>query len=112
MKIIYIAHPIGGDVDTNVSKVLNIIRELNLTINDIVPFAPYIVDVLALEDADPIQRGRSFDNNEALFRSGLINEVWLYGDRISVGMQTEIDWAVDLGIPVVSKSKGTESCQR
>jgi len=106
-KIVYIAHPIGGDVDNNVKKVLAIIRELNLSGLPIVPFAPYIVDVLALDDSDPEQRKRGFENNKQLFQ--LIDEVWLYGDRISIGMNEEIGWAIQLGINVVSKSEGTRS---
>lgn len=105
-KIIYIAHPIGGDVDANIKKVLAIVRELNLSGLPIVPFAPYIVDVLALDDSDPDQRNRGFENNKQLFQ--MIDEVWLYGDKISSGMKTEIDWANELGIPVISKSEGTK----
>lgn len=101
MKIVYIAHPIGGDVYGNVNKVLSIIRTLNTSRKDIVPFAPYIVDVMALDDSDPEQRSRGFMNNEALFRSGVIKEVWLYGGRISSGMQQEIYWADELGIEVI-----------
>lgn len=104
-KIVYIAHPIGGDVEGNVKKVLDIVRELNMSGLDIVPFAPYIVDVLALDDNDIEQRARGFENNRQLFQ--LIDEVWLYGDKISSGMTTEIEWAFELGIPVVSKSEGT-----
>jgi len=98
-KIIYIAHPIGGNVDENVKLVLEIVRQLNMSGLPIVPFAPYIVDVLALDDNDPEQRARGFDNNKQLF--DFVDEVWLYGGRISSGMQTEIDWANERNIPVL-----------
>lgn len=103
-KIVYIAHPIGGDVQLNIQKVLGIVKRLNLSNNDIVPFAPYIVDCLALNDNEPEERARGFENNVALFKNGAIDEVWLYGDRISPGMKFEIDLAEDLGIPVVPKN--------
>lgn len=100
-KIVYIAHPIGGDVDGNVAKVLAIVRELNMSGEHIVPFAPYIIDVLALDDSDALQRARGFENNKQLFN--FVDEVWLYGGRISSGMQTEIEWANKLNIPVIQK---------
>jgi len=100
-KIIYIAHPIGGDVTNNCNSVLNIIKYLNLTDSNIVPFAPYIVDILALDDNDPEQRARGFENNKRLF--DFVDEIWLYGGRISSGMQTEIDWAREKSIPVIQK---------
>ena len=100
-KIIYIAHPISGDVDANVKSVLDIVKALNMSGLPIVPFAPYIVDVLALDDNIPEQRARGFENNKQLFN--FIDEVWLYGGRISSGMQTEIDWAKELNIPVIQK---------
>lgn len=100
-RIIYIAHPIGGNVDANVKSVLSIVRELNMSGLPIVPFAPYIVDVLALDDSDPVQRTRGFKNNNQLF--DFVDEVWLYGGRITSGMQVEIDWANERGIPVLQK---------
>lgn len=100
-KIIYIAHPIGGDVELNVAKVLAIVKDLNMSGLPIVPFAPYIVDVLALDDNDPDQRARGFENNRDLLN--WVDEIWLYGGRISIGMQREIDWANELKIPVIQK---------
>lgn len=101
-KIIYIAHPIGGNVTENIASVLAIVRELSLE-NEVIPFAPYIVDVQALNDANPEERAIGFEHNRAIFQSGIIEEVWLYGGRISNGMQTEIEWAKELNIPVIQK---------
>lgn len=98
-KIVYIAHKIGGDVENNIKSVLAIVRELSIK-NEVIPFAPYIVDVQALDDSKPEQRAIGFEHNKHLFYSGIIDEVWLYGGRISSGMQTEIEWANELSIPV------------
>lgn len=100
MKVVYIAHPIGGDVENNVKKVLDIVAKLNISRNEIVPFAPYIVDVLSLDDSDPNDRKRGFLNNRHLFEN-CVEEVWLFGEKISAGMQTEIEWANELNIPIV-----------
>lgn len=101
-KIVYIAHPIGGNVTENIASVLAIVRKLSIE-NKVIPFAPYIVDVQTLDDDNPEERAIGFEHNKALFHSGIINEVWLYGGRISSGMKTEIDWANELGIKVVCK---------
>lgn len=98
-KIVYIAHPVGGDVENNIKLVLSIVRQLSIE-NEVIPFAPYIVDVQSLDDSKPEQRAIGFEHNKQLFHSGIIDYVWLYGGRISSGMQTEIEWANSLGIPV------------
>lgn len=105
MKIIYIAHPIGGDVQNNIKKVLAIVRDLNLTRTDIVPCAPYVVDVQALDDATPYERARGIANNTALISRGIFDEIWLYGDKISEGMINEIALFERHGLKVVPKSE-------
>ena len=107
MKIIYIAHPIGGDIKRNIQKVLEIIRGININIPEVVPFAHYVVDCYALDDSVPEERMRGIKNDIALFRAGFIDEVWLYGSRISEGMKAEIKLAKELNIPVISMSIGT-----
>lgn len=107
MRIIYIAHPISGDIQGNLNKVLDIVRELNLTEDEIVPFAPYWIDCHALDDNDPVQRQRGIDNDIALFKKGFIDEVWLYGDKISNGMRNEIELAASLGIKIRAMSTAT-----
>lgn len=103
MKVVYIAHPISGDVKGNLEKIRLIVRDLNLNNPDIVPFAPYWLDCFALDDTNPKERERGIQNDIALFNKGFIDEVWLFGDRISVGMKAEIELANQLGIPVKNK---------
>ena len=50
MKIAYIAHPVAGDVSGNIEKILKIVRDINLTMPDVVPFVPYMADLLAMND--------------------------------------------------------------
>lgn len=107
MKLVYIAHPIGGDASANVAKVLAIVKEINLTRPDLQPFAPYIVDVLAMDDSVAVERERGFRNNRMLFfRPGAIDVLYLCGDRISEGMEQEILWALALGIKIVDGVNG------
>lgn len=106
-KIVYIAHPIGGDVENNLQALKWIYQQLTIE-NEVIPFIPYIATVESLSDHVASERAAGFDHNRAIFRSGIIDEVWLYGERISDGMQIEIEWAKWLNIPVVSKSEGTK----
>lgn len=106
-KIVYIAHPIGGDVKGNLMEVSRIYNFLSIE-DKVVPFVPYYVTVLSLDDDIPDLRAIGFSHNEAIFRSGIVDEVWLFGKRISEGMRIEIGWAKELGIDVVSKSEGTK----
>lgn len=105
MKVAYIAHPIGGDVEGNLAKIRGIVRKINLSTEDVVPFVPYYVDCCAMFDEVQEERTRGFKNNLHLLESGMVHELWLYGDRISPGMGIEIDCARKKGIPVISKSE-------
>lgn len=109
MKIVYIAHPISGDITGNLEKIRKIVRHINLTEPDVVPFAHYWLDCHALDDNIPEERERGIKNDVALMSAGFINEVWLYGDKISMGMKHEIILANSLNIPVIAKTKETIS---
>lgn len=105
MKIIYIAHPISGDIEGNLYKIRKIVREICLTNADVVPFVPYYVDIVSLDDNNPIERQRGIENDKEIFQRGIIDEVWIYGDKISNGMKAEIQLAYSLNIPVIFKSE-------
>ncbi|MBT12081.1 MAG: DUF4406 domain-containing protein [Oceanospirillaceae bacterium] len=101
MKIAYIAHPISGDVKGNLEKIAKIAREINLNEPDVVPFANYFLDCHALDDSKPEERKRGIKNNTHILRSGFVDELRLYGDRISDGMMAEIIIAYLEGIKVI-----------
>lgn len=107
MKIAYIAHPISGDQKRNVKKVLDIIKTINLKEPSVVPFAPYIPDCMVLDDSDPEQRERGIKNDIELFSRDIIDEIRLYGDKISNGMEAEIKLAEQKGIPVIPHTPDT-----
>ena len=101
MKIAYIAHPISGDIAGNLKKIEVIGREINLTEPDVVPFAPYYFDCNTLNDDIEEERERGIKNDIALFKKGFIDELRLYGDRISAGMVHEIKLCWELKIMIV-----------
>lgn len=97
-KIVYIAHKIGGDVEGNVKKVLDIVRRISIE-NKYIPFAPYIVDVQALDDTVPEEREIGMMHNRHFFELGIIDEMHIYSE-ISSGIQREIGWCNEFNIPV------------
>jgi hypothetical protein len=99
MRIIYLVHPISGD-PANIAHLLEIVKCINLKYKDIVPFASYVADCLALDDTDPEQRARGLWNDRELFGRKFIQEIWVLGDTITSGMSSEIARAEVLGIPV------------
>jgi hypothetical protein len=112
MKIIYIAHPISGDVKGNLERVRQIAQDITLKFDDVVAFAPYWFDCHFLDDNNPVERERGIRNDHEFFERSTIDEVWLYGDRISKGMEAEIKLAISCGIIVVPMSTGTKAAYR
>lgn len=101
MKIVYIAHPIAGDVEANLADIRRIVAHINRTMPRIIPFVPYYADVVSLNDDDPKDRKRGLANCLEIIRQGLmIDEIWLTGDRVSEGMKAECTAAHRLKIPV------------
>ncbi len=100
MKVAYIAHPISGDIQGNLKRIEKIGRQINLMESDVIPFAHYYFDCNVLDDTVPVERERGIKNDMELLRKGFIDELRLYGDRISLGMAAEIDLAFEIGIPV------------
>lgn len=103
-RLVYIAHPISGDVQGNVSKILEIVKSINLLNTNVIPFAPYIADVLALDDTIPEQREKGIQNNLFVLESGCVNELWVYGNEITAGIKKEIEIATKHNIEVVFKN--------
>ena len=101
MKIAYIAHPVSGDIENNIKKIIDIVRSINLAEENVVPFAPYLADLYALDDNNPKERNRGIKNDITLFINGAIDELRLYGSTISEGMTNEINLARSLNIPIV-----------
>lgn len=100
-KLIYIAHPIGGNVKENLEKIKVIFEQLSKT-PDIVPFAPYWIACHALDDSKVGDRKIGMEQNKYYFDNRIIDEVWVYGG-ISEGVKREIEWASENCIKVVFK---------
>jgi hypothetical protein len=106
MKTVFIAHPIGGDVKNNVKKVISICSSLHS--KHLIPVAPFLVSLQYLDDEVISDRELGIDANLECFHRKYIDELWLFGDRISEGMKKEIQLAKELQIPIVPQTDGTK----
>lgn len=110
VKIVYIAHPIAADekftTDENVADLLRIIKIINLADTGfaptVIPLAPYIGDVMSMQDDNPLHRKRGIENDIAVIETGMFEELWLTGHKISLGMNEEIKLFVKQGRTVVN----------
>lgn len=102
MKIVYIAHPISGDIEKNLKQLRKIVRQINLSMPGIVPFVPYYVDIVSMDDSNIYERQRGILNDKTLIEKGFIDEMWLTGEKISKGMQAEKELAESLNIPIIN----------
>lgn len=104
-NIAYIAHCIGATADStieeNLADLRRIVRHINLTMSTVLPFVPYYVDVVSLDETNPVERERGISNNMAILRSGVVQELWLTGPRLSPGMRAERQLALDMKIPIM-----------
>jgi hypothetical protein len=107
-KVIYIAHPVSGDVKANIKKILTICREVHHD-GEHLPVVPYLVALQYLNDGIREERLMGIEVNQECLRRGVADEMWLYGDKISEGMKEEIKIAQLLNIPVIPKTPGTRA---
>lgn len=105
MIIVYIAHPVAGNITANLKSIRNIVSNINKKSPSVVPLVPYYVDVLVLERIG--ERKRGIKNSIAILKSGMIDELWLYGNCVSPGMEAEIDIAHEMDIDVVPRTEAT-----
>lgn len=108
MKVSYICHPISGDIEGNLNRIKEIGRKINLEEPDTIPFAHYFFDCYSLDDNIPEERERGIKNDIALMKKGFIDEVRLYGNRISEGMWAEVRLALELGIKIIPMTPETK----
>jgi division protein CdvB (Snf7/Vps24/ESCRT-III family) len=105
-KLVYIAHPVAGNVAENVKDILRICKEIHT--EEILPIAPYLVAVQYLDDEVVEERALGIATNVEHFHRKIMDEVLVCGDRISKGMHEELLLAKRYNIPVVVYSQGLE----
>ena len=87
--IVYICSPYAGDVDANTAAARHYCRHAVET--GYIPIAPHLLFPQFLNDADPKERELGLFFGNALMSK--CSEVWVFGSRISPGMEAEINRA-------------------
>lgn len=105
-KVVFIAHPLSGDLKENTQKILAICEQVHK--EGVTPVAPYLVSLQYADNTIIQNEALGVEANYICLERGLVDELWLYGDSISSGMEAEILLAVELGIPIVAKTKRTD----
>jgi hypothetical protein len=104
-KTVFIGHPISGDIKSNMKKVLKICADIHT--KDIIPVAPYLISLEYLNDEVVEDRELGMEANHECFHRKYVDELWLFGDRVSSGMMREIELAREMDIPIIPKTEGT-----
>lgn len=84
--IVYICSPYSGDVEKNVEAAQKYSRFAVDT--GYIPIAPHLLFPQFLNDSDPKERSLGLFFGNALMSK--CSEVWVFGSRISSGMEAEI----------------------
>jgi hypothetical protein len=89
MKVLYLAHPVSGDITGNIIRARRWLRFFARHAPSVVVICPWLPDleVLPLRDDVPDQRERGLQRCEAA--AALCDGVVLAGGRISEGMRRE-----------------------
>lgn len=108
--VIFVAHAIDDDVSATVQKIKDICSDIYR--EGLLPVAPYVVALLADNKGLGIELSLLSLELELKLDDGsrrrFVNQVWLYGDRISEIMGAIVKFALGRNIPVYAKSEGTK----
>lgn len=101
MKVIYVAHPVSGDVPGNLAKAKRIMRALQEQSPTVAIIAPWIqwLEICGDDDSDHGARERGLIRDFAVVAK--CDEFWMVGPRVSDGMRREKEAAERAGVKVV-----------
>ncbi len=107
-RVVFIAHPMSGDIEGNMQKVVAICRAIHSI--ETVPVFPSALTRRYL-DAHPASQDRQLAavNIEQYFARGFVDELWLYGEEVTAGMWHEVGLARRHNIRVVGMSPETRA---
>ena len=94
--LVYICSPYAGDVETNTENAKRYCRFAYGS--NAIPLAPHLLYPQFLNDADEDEREDGLFMGLVLL--GKCRELWVFGDKITAGMEAEISKAKKIHIPV------------
>lgn len=95
MKKVYICSPLGGEVEENLKKAVQ--YAAYALFRGTAPVVPHFY-ALCLDDHDPDERALGMAAGMSLL--WFCDELWVFGDVITQGMQREINFCINLNIKV------------
>ena len=106
--LIYVASPYAGNVEENVEFAKRACRHVMECGHAF--FAPHLLYPAILDDGIPEERKLGIDMGLAMLQR--CDELWLFGENMSAGMQAEKDEAERIGLPIrqVSMAEEPEHC--
>ena len=93
MKKVYICSPLGGNVEENLERAKQYTKYALKS--GVTPVVSHFY-ALCLDDSDPKEREIGIAAGLSLI--WFCDEMWIFGDRITAGMQTEIQFCKNLNI--------------
>ena len=87
--LVYICSPYAGDIENNVKAARNYSKFA--VSKGYIPIAPHLLFTQFLDDRNPNERQLGLFFGNAVMSK--CTEVWVFGDKISSGMQAEINRA-------------------
>lgn len=101
-RVVYLAHPVSGDVPANLARARLWLRWLYERLgSSVVLVAPWILDVEILPLRDAVLREREISLERCLATVQRCEAVMLIGGRVSAGMLAEARHAVRCGLRVL-----------
>lgn len=97
IKRIFICSPFAGDVEQNIAAAKTYC--LFAIHRDCAPFAPHLLYPRFMDDRLPRQRDEAIRCGMAFLRA--CHEVWVFGEKISPGMNRELQLARNLNKPII-----------
>ncbi len=94
--LIYICSPLRGDVERNIQKAIGYSRYVYSQGG--IPLAPHVIFTAFLDDNIPEERVAGISMGLELLTK--CDEMWVFGDKVSEGMEKEIGRAKELGLKV------------
>ena len=95
-SVVYICSPFAGDVLHNTGKACNYARFVKS--KHAIPYAPHLLFPQFLDDNNPADRAEALEMGIDMLRR--CDEIWVFGESISVGMAGEIQAAEKFKKPI------------